>query len=116
MVSTSDFGSENIGSSPVPPTLSYLNNIMCIIKPVTTLAWESRGIFFKTIMIDVKDIIKRLQKAKIDNKQEPAIVSMVEVQQEALKMTLEELRRLTREGEINYHQTLNGHSFSVDGV
>ena len=54
-------------------------------------------------MIDVKDIIKRLQKAKIDNKQEPAIVSMVEVQQEALKMTLEELRRLTREGEINYH-------------
>ena len=69
--------------------------------------------FFKTIMIDVKDIISRLQKAKIDNKQEPAIVSMVEVQQEALKMTLEELRLLTREGEINYHQTLNGHSFSV---
>lgn len=64
-------------------------------------------------MIDVKDIISRLQKAKIDNKQEPAIVSMVEVQQEALKMTLEELRRLTREGGINYHQTLNGHAFSV---
>ena len=69
--------------------------------------------FFKTIMIDVKDIISRLQKAKIDNKQEPAIVSMVEVQQEALKMTLEELRRMTREGEIKYHQTLNGHAFSV---
>ena len=111
MVSTSDFGSENIGSSPVPPTLLF-NLIMCI-KPVTTPACESRGIFFKTIMIDVKDIISRLQKAKIDNKQEPAIVSMVEVQQEALKMTLEELRRMTREGEINYHQTLNGHSFSV---
>ena len=69
--------------------------------------------FFKTIMIDVKDIISRLQKAKIDNKQEPAIVSMVEVQQEALKMTLEELRRLTIEGEINYHPTLNGHAFSI---
>ena len=69
--------------------------------------------FFKTIMIDIKDIIKRLQQAKIDNKQEPAIVSMVEVQQEALKMTLEELRRMTREGEINYHQTLNGHAFSI---
>ena len=112
MVSTSDFGSENIGSSPMPPTLLF-NLIMCI-KPVTTPACESRGIFlFKTIMIDVLDILKRLQKAKIDNKQEPAIVSMVEVQQEALKMTLEELRRMTREGEINYHQTLNGHSFSV---
>ena len=69
--------------------------------------------FFKTIMIDILDILKRLQQAKIDNKQEPAIVSMVEVQQEALKMTLEELRRLTREGEINYHQTLHGHSFSI---
>ena len=111
MVSTSDFGSENIGSSPMPPTLHIYKQV--IIKPVATPACESRGIFFKTIMIDVKDIISRLQKAKIDNKQEPAIVSMVEVQQEALKMTLEELRRMTREGEINYHQTLNGHSFSV---
>ena len=113
MVSTSDFGSESIGSSPVPPTLSYLNNIMCIIKPVTTLAWESRGIFFKTIMIDVKDIIKRLQKAKIDNKQEPAIVSMVEVQQEASKVVLEELRSLYKDGKVQHHETLNGHAFSV---
>ena len=111
MVSTSDFGSENIGSSPVPPTLLF-NLIMCI-KPVTTPACESRGILFKTIMIDVLDILKRLQQAKIDNNQEPAIVSMVEVQQEALKMTLEELRRMTKEGEIKYHQTLNGHAFSI---
>ena len=44
MVSTSDFGSENIGSSPVPPTLLF-NLIMCI-KPATTLACESRGILF----------------------------------------------------------------------
>ena len=64
-------------------------------------------------MIDILDILKRLQQAKIDNKQEPAIVSMVEVQQEALKMTLEELRRMTKEGEIKYHQTLNGHAFSI---
>ena len=64
-------------------------------------------------MIDIKEIIIRLQKAKIDNKQEPAIVSMVELQQEALKMTLDELRRMTKEGEINYHQTLNGHAFSI---
>ena len=42
--STSDFGSENIGSSPVPPTLLF-NLIMCI-KPVTTPACESRGILF----------------------------------------------------------------------
>ena len=43
--STFDFGSESIGSSPVPPTLLF-NLIMCIIKPATTLACESRGILF----------------------------------------------------------------------
>ena len=69
--------------------------------------------FFKTIMIDVLDIIKRLQQAKIDNKQEPAIVSMVEVQQEASKAVLEELRALYKEGKVQHHETLNGHAFSV---
>ena len=67
-------------------------------------------------MIDIKEIIISLQKGKQNENKEPQIVSMVEVQQEAAKMVLEELRRLTREGEIKYHQTLNGHAFSVDGV
>ena len=64
-------------------------------------------------MIDIKEIIISLQKRKQNENKEPLIVSMVEVQQEALKMTLEELRRMTREGKINYHQTLNGHAFSI---
>ena len=64
-------------------------------------------------MIDVKQIIISLQKAKQNENKEPLIVGMVDVQQEAAKMVLEELRRLTREGEIKYHQTLNGHSFSI---
>ena len=67
-------------------------------------------------MIDIKEIIISLQKRKQNENKEPLIVSMVEVQQEAAKMVLEELRRLTREGEIKYHQTLNGHAFSVDGI
>jgi hypothetical protein len=67
-------------------------------------------------MIDVKQIIISLQKVKQNENKEPAIVSMVEVQQEAARQVLEELRKLTREGEIKYHQTLNGHAFSVDGV
>ena len=71
------------------------------------------GVFFETIMIDVLDILKRLQQAKIDNKQEPAIVSMVEVQQEASKAVLEELRSLYKEGKVQHHETLNGHAFSV---
>ena len=69
--------------------------------------------FFKTIMIDILDILKRLQQAKIDNKQEPAIVSMVEVQQEASKVVLEELRSLYKEGKVQHHETLNGHAFSI---
>ena len=52
-------------------------------------------------MIDVKQIIISLQKAKQNENKEPLIVGMVDVQQEAAKMVLEELRRLTREGEIN---------------
>lgn len=64
-------------------------------------------------MIDVKQIIISLQKRKQNKNKEPLIVSMVDVQQEAARQVLEELRRLTREGEIKYHQTLNGHAFSV---
>ena len=67
-------------------------------------------------MIDVKEIIISLQKRKQNENKEPLIVGMVDIQQEAAKMVLEELRKLTREGEIKYHQTLNGHAFSVDGV
>ena len=93
---------------------NFFHSIKLLSNFAITLLLGKVGVFFfKTIMIDVKDIISRLQQAKIDNKQEPAIVSMVEVQQEALKMTLEELRRMIKEGEINYHQTLNGHAFSI---
>ena len=67
-------------------------------------------------MIDVKEIIVSLQKRRQNENKEPLIVGMVDVQQEAAKMVLEELRRLMIEGEIKYHQTLNGHAFSVDGV
>ena len=67
-------------------------------------------------MIDIKEIIISLQKAKQNENKEPLIVGMVDVQQEAAKQVLEELRRLMREGEIKYHQTLNGHAFSVVGV
>ena len=109
---TTEFGSVIGGSSP--SVLTNHSHVKKIIKKTQLPLLVKVGVFFfKTIMIDVKDIISRLQQAKIDNKQEPAIVSMVEVQQEALKMTLEELRRMTREGEINYHQTLNGHAFSI---
>ena len=64
-------------------------------------------------MIDIKEIIIRLQKAKQNENKEPLIVSMVEVQQEASKVVLEELRSLYKEGKVQHHETLNGHAFSI---
>lgn len=67
-------------------------------------------------MIDIIDIIKRLQQAKKDAGIEPHIVGMVEIQREASHAALEELRRLYKEGKVVHHELLNGHAFSVDGV
>lgn len=72
------------------------------------------GVFFLlTSMIDVLDILKRLQQAKKVAGVVPTIVDMVEVQQEASKAVLEELRSLYKEGKVQHHQTLNGHAFSI---
>ena len=69
--------------------------------------------FFKTIMIDVKEIISRLQKAKKSAGVVPTIVDMVEIQQAASKAVLEELRSLYKDGKVQHHETLNGHAFSI---
>ena len=69
--------------------------------------------FFKTIMIDVLDILKRLQQAKKAAGVVPAIVDMVEIQQSASKAVLEELRSLYKQGKVQHHETLNGHAFSI---
>ena len=91
--------------------------VFMVLKFTSLLAKVGRFLFdLRRFMIDIKEIIVSLQKRKQNENKEPQIVSMVEVQQEAAKMVLEELRRLTKEKEINYHQTLNGHAFSVDGV
>lgn len=67
-------------------------------------------------MIDVLDILKRLQQAKKAAGIAPAIVDLVQIQQEASHAALEELRRLYKEGKVVHHELLNGHAFSVDGV
>ena len=69
--------------------------------------------FFKTIMIDILDILKRLQQAKKSDGVVPTIVDMVEIQQAASKAVLEELRTLYKEDKVQHHETLNGHAFSV---
>ena len=64
-------------------------------------------------MIDVLDILKRLQQAKKADGVIPTIVDMVEIQQEVSKAALEELRSLYKVGKVQHHETLNGHAFSI---
>ena len=109
---TTDFGSVIGGSSPSVLT-DFVYHVNILINLKTTLACESRGILIKENMIDVLDILKRLQQAKKAAGVAPTIVDMVEIQQAASKAVLEELRSLYKEGKVQHHETLNGHAFSI---
>ena len=67
-------------------------------------------------MIDIREIIISLQKRKADMNIEPTIVPLVDIQREAYKQIVDELRILTKDKQINYHKTLNSVAFSVDEV
>lgn len=58
-------------------------------------------------------IIQNLLQAKKDARKAPLIVSTEEIQRAVEGQVVEELRRLYTEGKINYHETLNGHAFSI---
>ena len=47
---------------------------------------------------------------------EPTIVPLVDIQREAYKQVIDELRILTKDKLIKYHKTLNSVAFSVDVV
>ena len=64
-------------------------------------------------MIDLIEIVRNLQKIKKDERKAPLVVSMKEIQQEVADKVVEELRRLYKEGKVKYHETLNGHAFSI---
>ena len=67
-------------------------------------------------MIDIREIIISLQKRKADMNIEPTIVPLVDIQREAYKQVIDELRILTKDKLIKYHKTLNSVAFSVDVV
>ena len=64
-------------------------------------------------MIDLMEIVKDLLQIKKDERKAPLIVSMKEIQQEVADKVVEELRRLYADGKVKYHETLNGHAFSI---
>lgn len=65
-------------------------------------------------MIDIREIIISLQKRRADMNIEPTIVPLVDIQREAYKQVIDELRILAKDKQINYHKTLNSVAFSVD--
>ena len=64
-------------------------------------------------MIDLIEIVRNLLQVKKDERKAPLVVSMKEIQQEVANKVVEELRRLYKEGKVKYHETLNGHAFSI---
>ena len=64
-------------------------------------------------MIDLMEIVKDLLQIKKDERKAPLVVSMKEIQQEVADKVVEELRRLYADGKVKYHETLNGHAFSI---
>ena len=64
-------------------------------------------------MIDLMEIVRNLLQIKKDERKAPLIVSMKEIQQEVADKVVEELRRLYADGKVKYHETLNGHAFSI---
>ena len=64
-------------------------------------------------MIDLMEIMRNLLQIKKDERKAPLVVSMKEIQQEVADKAVEELRRLYADGKVKYHETLNGHAFSI---
>lgn len=64
-------------------------------------------------MIDLMEIVRNLLQIKKDERKAPLVVSMKEIQQEVADKVVEELRRLYADGKVKYHETLNGHAFSI---
>ena len=64
-------------------------------------------------MIDLIEIVRNLLQIKKDERKAPLVISMKEIQQEVADKVVEELRRLYADGKVKYHETLNGHAFSI---
>lgn len=64
-------------------------------------------------MIDVKKIIIELQDKVMEKNVEPVAVQLQDFIKVVVQEAKNELWELIKNKEIIYHQTLNGHSFSV---
>lgn len=67
-------------------------------------------------MIDVKKVLKDLQNERIDNGIMPPYVPMYDIMRAVKDEATQELRNFVKDKEVNYHKTVNGHSFSLPEI
>lgn len=65
------------------------------------------------VMRDIKTILKELQDKVKEKNIEPVAVQLQDFIKVVVQEAKDELWKLIKNKEIIYHQTLNGHSFSV---
>ena len=65
------------------------------------------------VMRDIKTILKELQDKVKEKNIEPVAVQLQDFMKVVTQEAKEELWELVKNKEVTYHQTLNGHSFSI---
>ena len=65
------------------------------------------------VMRDIKTILKELQDKVKEKNIEPVAVQLQDFMKVVTQEVKEDLWQLIKKKEVIYHQTLNGHSFSV---
>ena len=65
------------------------------------------------VMRDIKTILKKLQDKVKEKNIEPVAVQLQDFMKVVTQEVKEDLWQLIKKKEVIYHQTLNGHSFSV---
>lgn len=65
------------------------------------------------VMRDIKTILKELQDKVMEKNIEPVAVQLQDFMKVVTQEVKEDLWQLIKKKEVIYHQTLNGHSFSV---
>ena len=65
------------------------------------------------VMRDIKTILKELQDKVMEMNIEPVAVQLQDFMKVVTQEVKEDLWQLIKKKEVIYHQTLNGHSFSV---
>lgn len=64
-------------------------------------------------MIDVIEILKRLEAEKRDNHIVPCIINFIDIQNAVNEQVKAELNTAVQDGAVEFHRTINGTAFNI---